>query len=145
MPFRRTLAIALLAALACRAGEPADLVLRRGVIYPFARDSATAEALAVRDGRVVYVGTDRGAGSYVGRRTQVIDLQGRMVLPAFRDTHVHPRGGMQLAECPLDELRTQQAVLDSVRRCVAARPEAAWIRGSGMSPASSISAAMSRA
>jgi predicted amidohydrolase YtcJ len=131
MPSRSRLAGLCLLALGCRHGEPADLVLRHGVVYPLARDSGAAQAIAVRDGRVVYLGDDRGARSFVGPRTTVIELEGRMVLPAFRDTHVHPRGGIQLGECPLDGLSSRQAVLDSVRRCAASHPGLAWIRGSG--------------
>ncbi len=107
------------------------MVLRHGAIYAVAEDTLPAQALAVRDGRVVYVGDDRGVASYIGRRTAVLDLAGRMVLPAFRDTHLHPRGGIQLGECTLDNLRTAEAVLDSVRRFAASHPEADWIRGSG--------------
>jgi len=131
MVSRSQVTFALLLLVSCRHGEPADVVLRNGVIYPLAEDSAAAQALAVRDGRVVYVGDDRGAGSYVGRRTVVIDLGGRMVLPAFRDAHLHPRGGLQLGECTLDNLRTAQAVLDSVRHFAALHPEVSWVRGSG--------------
>ena len=121
MPLRSAVLFTLLAAVACRHGEPADYLLRHGVVYPFAIDSAPAQAVAIRDGRVVYVGTDRRAGDFIGRKTVVFDLKGRMVLPAFRDTHLHPRGGIQLGECPLDDLTTEQAVLDSVSRYAAAR------------------------
>lgn len=117
--------------LACRQNEPADLVLRHAVVYATAIDSAPAEAVAIRDGRIVFVGSDSGADWFIGRRTQVLDLEGRMVLPAFRDTHMHPRGGIQLAECTLDDLRTRQEVLDSVRRYAERHPELRWIRGSG--------------
>ena len=130
MPARWFFPIAL-AALACRQGEPADLVLQGGVVYPKARDSSPAEAIAVRDGRIVFVGGDREAEGYIGRETRVIALGGRMVLPAFRDSHIHPRGGIQLGECPLDGLDRAAAVLDSVARCGAARPGTAWLRGSG--------------
>jgi len=121
----------LLGLLACRQGDPADMVLRHGAVYPLARDSASAEALAVRDGRIVFVGSDREVEAYIGRGTVVLDARGGMVLPGFRDTHAHPRGGIQLGECTLDGLRTRQEVLDSVRRYSAAHPEAPWIRGSG--------------
>lgn len=131
MPLRFALLFTLLAAVGCRHGEPADYVLRHGVVYPFAIDSAPAQAVAIRDGQVVFVGTDRGAASFIGRKTAVFDLKGRMVLPAFRDTHLHPRGGIQLGECPLDDLTTEQAVLDSVSRYAAAHPDLGWIRGSG--------------
>ena len=131
---RNRLALVLAAAsagAACRNADPADLVLRHGVIYPLATDSLQVETLAIRDGRIVYAGEDGAGARLIGRGTEVIELGGRMVLPAFRDTHLHPRGGMGLAECRFDELRTRQAVLDSVARCAAARPEQPWIRGRG--------------
>lgn len=133
LPPRCLYRVAILAvtAAACRHTDPAELVLRHGAIYPAAIDSGKVETLAVRDGRVVYAGDDRGAQRRIGSRTEVIELHGRMVLPAFRDTHVHPRGGIQLDECTLDELRSPRAILDSVSRYAAAHPEREWIRGSG--------------
>ena len=116
---------------ACRHSDPADLVLRNGTVYPIATDSIRIESLAVRDGQIVYAGADRGVRRLIGSRTRVIELEGRMVLPAFRDTHVHPRGGLGLSECRFDDLRTREAVLDSLRRCADAHPELPWIRGRG--------------
>jgi len=115
----------------CARPEPADLVLLNGAVYPFAIDSAKAEAVVVRDGHLIYLGEDRTARDYVGSRTMVLDLRGKMVLPGFRDTHLHPRGGISLAECPLEELRTREEILDSVRRYAAAHPDLPWIRGRG--------------
>ena len=116
---------------ACSRTNPADLVLRHGAIYPEAGDSGTVESLAVRNGRIVYAGEDRGARAYIGARTEVLELAGRMVLPGFHDTHMHPSGGVDLGECTLDGLRTREAVLDSVARYAATHPELPWIRGRG--------------
>ena len=116
---------------ACSNPEPADLVLLHGAVYPFAIDSARAEAVAVRHGVVVYVGDDRGARRLVGPGTTLQQLNGRMVLPAFHDTHMHPRGGIGLTECTLDDLATRDAVADSVRRCAVLHPDLAWVRGRG--------------
>ena len=126
-----TLLLGLLLPAACNRTDPADLVLRHGAIYPEAGDSGTLESLAVRDGRIVYAGDDRGARSYIGDRTEVLELAGRMVLPGFHDTHMHPSGGITLAECTLDHLGTREAILDSVTRYAASHPDLAWIRGRG--------------
>ena len=115
----------------CSNPEPADLVLLHGAVYPFAIDSARAQAVAVRHGVVVYVGDDRGARRLVGRGTILQQLNGKMVLPAFHDSHMHPRGGIGLTECTLDDLATREAVVDSVRRCATLHPDLAWIRGRG--------------
>jgi len=125
---RRLMAILLLAA--CRAQRPADLVFRNTAVYTMAAPEK-AEAIAIRDGRIVYVGENAGADRLVGDSTDVYDLAGRMVLPAFRDTHVHLRSGVTLSDCQFDELTTARAIVDSVRSCAAHTPKGEWIRGRG--------------
>ncbi|MFN0182107.1 MAG: amidohydrolase [Gemmatimonadales bacterium] len=114
---------------AFRSPRPADLVLK-GAVYTMASPEK-AEAVAVRDGKVVFVGASAEADRYVGDSTEFIDLGSRMILPGFVDTHVHPRGGLSLTECQFDNLTSAAAIVDSVARCAANAPNAAWIRGRG--------------
>ncbi|HEX7024691.1 MAG TPA: amidohydrolase family protein, partial [Gemmatimonadales bacterium] len=116
---------------ACAGSEPADLVLRHGAIHPRAEDSTSVEALAVRNGLIVYTGSDRGVLGYIGGRTVVIELGGRTVLPGLHDTHMHPRSGVGLGEPVLDGLATRQAILDTVAGYAARHPDQPWIRGRG--------------
>jgi len=125
-------AAALLGILAgCGSNRSADLVLLNGVIHPRAGDTVTVEALAVRDGLIVYAGSSAGARSSIGEGTRVIELAGKMVLPGFHDTHMHPLGGVGLAEPRLEDLESREAILDSVRSHAARHPELPWIRGRG--------------
>ncbi|MCC2962651.1 amidohydrolase [Massilia sp. IC2-278] len=105
---RRLVVVAfLLAGAGAQAAGPAvDLVYRNGVVYTVdARDSVHA-ALAVRAGRIAYVGSDAGAMALAGKRTRVIDLHGRMLMPGLVDAHMHPQsGGSRLLNCSLDYLR----------------------------------------
>jgi len=111
---------------------PSDLVLRNGAIYTMNAARNWAEAMAIDNGRIVYVGSDSAIKEWIGSRTKVIDLQGKMVLPRFHDSHVHPvSGGMELGECNLNGLSTQQQVLEAIRRYVQQNPDAVWIRGGG--------------
>ncbi|HEX6107646.1 MAG TPA: amidohydrolase [Gemmatimonadales bacterium] len=111
---------------------PADLVLRNGAVYTMDAARRWASAVAVRDGRIVYVGPDSLPPGLAGPATKTVDLAGGMVLPGFQDAHVHPiSAGVELGECPLVELTTRAALLDSIRACAAALPEAPWVRGSG--------------
>ncbi|HEY9518912.1 MAG TPA: amidohydrolase [Gemmatimonadales bacterium] len=130
---RRGMAVVvLLGTLAgCGTNRPADLVLLQGAIHPKAGDTLTVEALAVRDGLIVYAGSSEGARASIGERTRVIDLAGKMVLPGFHDTHMHPRGGVGLGEPRLEDLESRQAILDSVRSYATRHPELPWIRGRG--------------
>jgi predicted amidohydrolase YtcJ len=91
-----------------------------------------AGAVAVRGGRIVYVGPDSLAPGMTGPATEVVDLAGAMVLPGFQDAHVHPlSSGVELGECHLHGLTSAGAVADSIRACAAAAPDLPWVRGGG--------------
>ncbi|NRQ37742.1 amidohydrolase [Nonomuraea sp. NN258] len=84
------------------APEPADLVLTGGYVYTVDREDSVHQALAISGGRIVYVGTDRGARRHAGKGTEVVDLGGRMVMPGLHDGHVHEMsGGKGLLDCDL--------------------------------------------
>jgi hypothetical protein len=112
--------------------DPADLVLRGGQVYTLDASRSWAESVAVRDGRIVAVGTDAEVASHHGPATRVIELGGRMVLPGFHDSHVHPlTGGVELGQCSLNGLATADAVLGKIRECAAGLPPGAWLVGGG--------------
>ena len=69
---------------------PADLVVRNARVYTVDASRSWAEALAVRGDRLVAVGSARDVQPYVGPSTRVVDAGGRLVLPGFHDSHVHP-------------------------------------------------------
>jgi len=114
------------------APSSADLVLRRGAIYTVDASRSWAESLAIRGGRIVYVGADQGIESWIGTTTAVVELDGKMVLPGFHDSHVHlVGGGVEVGECNLNGLTTLEEVLKEVQRYAAAHPTKPWIRGGG--------------
>jgi hypothetical protein len=118
-------------AAAVTAPAPADLVLTGGAVYTMDAARSWSEALAVRDGRIAYVGSDVGARALVGPRTRVVSLGGRLVLPSFQDAHVHPvSGGVELGQCNINDLATKEAILEKVRAC-AATEKKTWIVGGG--------------
>jgi predicted amidohydrolase YtcJ len=114
--------------------EPADLLLRGGAVYTVDAPRSWAQAVAVRDGGIVYVGSDEEAAAFVGEGTRVVDLDGRMLLPGFQDAHIHPiSGGLRAIGCELGDLTTQAAYLKAVADYAAAHPEETWILGGGWS------------
>ncbi len=116
--------------LGCRPTKPADVVLKNTAVYTMATPDP-AQAIAIRGNRIVFVGANAEADKYVGDSTEVFDLGGRMVMPGFRDVHVHPQSGIGLSDCHFEDLETAQAVVDSVARCVAGAKPGAWVRGRG--------------
>jgi len=83
--------------------EAADAVYRHGYVYTVDATDSVREAVAVRGGRIVYVGDDSGVQPYIGPATRVTDLQGRMLMPGLVDGHMHPvSGGAKLTRCNLE-------------------------------------------
>jgi predicted amidohydrolase YtcJ len=111
--------------------EAADLLLIHGRVYTVESAQPWAEAVAVRDGRIVAVGSSEDlAARYDARSTR--DLGGQMLLPGFHDAHVHPEGaGVELALCNLNEAATVDAIVAKVRACVETTPGDGWIVGGG--------------
>jgi predicted amidohydrolase YtcJ len=110
---------------------PADLILRHAAVYTVDAARSWASAVAIRDGRITFVGDSLPPG-LIGPATEVVDLAGKMVLPGFQDGHVHLiDAGVQLGECALDNLRTEAEIADTIRAYAAAHPDLAWVRGSG--------------
>jgi hypothetical protein len=110
----------------------ADLILTNGRVQTHDAARRVADAIAVRQGRIVAVGPVRDVQLLAGSRTRVIDLGGRMVLPGFQDAHVHPPiGGLVRLRCDLHERRGLDTYLQVVRDYAESHPDEAWIRGGG--------------
>jgi predicted amidohydrolase YtcJ len=105
---------------ALAADPPADAVYHNGRIYTVDADSSTQEALAVRDGRIVYVGDGAGARRFAGTHTEVVDLGGRMMMPGLVDAHMHPlSGGLMLLACSLNyEALTVEQFQARIQACL---------------------------
>jgi len=134
MPVRAALAAGLSCGLlaACNPvddGAPAaDLVLTGGRIYSVDVDAPWAEAVAIRDGRFVYVGDDNGATALADDGTEQIDLDGRFVVPGLIDGHTHP-GMYELEQYDAYVLeKEREAFLAGVREAAEAHPGDGWLR-----------------
>lgn len=100
------LLMAWLALLACAAHAAApryaDTVYQHGYVYTVDPRNSVQQALAVRSGVIVYVGSDAGAQSFIGPQTTRVDLKGHMLMPGLVDGHMHPlEGGASLLGCDL--------------------------------------------
>jgi predicted amidohydrolase YtcJ len=111
--------------------QSADLVLRGGVVHTVNADQPRAEAIAVSGKSIVFVGRNEDATAYVGPATEVVDLEGRLVLPGLVDAHLHPLGGAvkELYQCNFPFSATPEEIQATVAACVAERPDAEWIVG----------------
>lgn len=99
--------------------QPADLVVTDARIYTEDAQHRTVQALAVRDGKFVYAGTAAGASAFIGSKTRVERLDGRLVLPGLIDSHIHPAGIVQLDVCDLDsQAKSLAEITEFVRGCI---------------------------
>jgi predicted amidohydrolase YtcJ len=114
------------------AGGPADLVLTNGVVFTMDPAHPKAEAVAVKGGRITFVGTASEAKARIGAQTNVEDLHGHVVLPSFFDSHTHLIwSATQLEDVDLSSATTVDALLAPIRARAKADPKAPWVRGIG--------------
>lgn len=124
--FAGLLAVAALA-LPLSAAE-ADLILHRGKIATVDERFSLREALAVKDGKLLAVGTSAEVLKLKGPRTEVVDLQGRLVIPGLMDSHVHPTGAaMTEFDHPVPDMESIADVLAYLRGRAQVVPEGEWI------------------
>ena len=111
---------------------PADFIVVNARIYTADATRPVARALAVRDGVIVFVGSERGAEALAGSRTERWDLDGKTVIPGMVDAHVHLVGlGEALRIVDLTGTRSYDEVVARVaERARTARP-GEWLRGRG--------------
>jgi len=83
----------MLALAACTQPQEADRAYRNGTIYTVDQEFSTASAFGVKDGKFIYVGDDIGLEAHIGPNTDVVDLEGKTVIPGLHDAHVHIRYG----------------------------------------------------
>ncbi|QEA28883.1 amidohydrolase [Microbacterium sp. CBA3102] len=111
--------------------DVADLIVTGSVIRTADRTNPIVEALAVRDGRILAVGSRSDIESFRGRRTQSLEVGDAAVYPGFVDVHNHHAlaGRTELFELSLAPALTLDEILDRVREKAAELPEDAWIVG----------------
>lgn len=111
---------------------PADTILLNAVIYTVDAGRPPMEALAVRDGRLITVGSASEALAYRGRDTTVIDAGGRAVVPGLHDAHGHFLGlGASLQDLDARQASSAEALAELVRERMSSLPADAWITGRG--------------
>ncbi|MBN9083478.1 MAG: amidohydrolase [Rhizobiales bacterium] len=108
--------------------QNADTILRNGKIYTVDKDFRTAQAVAIRDGRISAVGDDATVMKEAGPTTQVIDLAGRTVIPGLTDTHLHQSfAATNLPAVQLIEARSVADVQKRIAERAAQTPAGQWI------------------
>lgn len=111
----------------------ADTVLVKGRFYTVDEENSWAEAIAIEDGTIVYVGSMKGINSYVGKKTEVIDLEGKFALPSFVDSHLHPLSNSYayLFQAALFNLSSTDEYVKAIKAFAEKHPDMEGIMGAG--------------
>ena len=108
--------------------KTADLVIRGGKIVTVDRSFRIVDAMAIRKGRIVAVGTNKDIARLVGPSTRVVNLRGKMVLPGLIDSHVHAGGASRYeADHEIPSMDTIADVLAYIRDRTQVVPKGEWI------------------
>ena len=94
----------------------ADMILSNGNVYTVNDAAPHAEAIAIKDGRILFVGSNDEAKKYSGPKTRSIDLQGKTVVPGFTDSHYHILGvGQREMQLNLEGTTSRESFLSKVK------------------------------
>jgi predicted amidohydrolase YtcJ len=116
--------------------KKASLILKNGSIYPVDGKNSWAQAVAIADDRIVLVGSNTDVETYIGPETVEIDLDGKMVLPAFVDSHMHPAHSAYIYKYHLNLFKVTGddlilTYLNTIREFVKMNSDKPWIIGGG--------------
>ena len=128
---RKFLLIASLFALVSCANNKVDTIIHHAVIYTVDSAYTTAEAMAIKDGKIVAVGKNEEIQKKY-TATENIDAAGKAVYPGFIDAHAHFVGyGRSLFQVDLYGTNTWEEAVERVKAFAAKNPDIAWIQGRG--------------
>jgi len=115
-----------------RTPQEADIVFQNGNIYTVDRHRSQAEAVAVNGKDIIYVGSNSKAAEFIGPKTEVIDLRGKMVLPGFIDSHAHASATINEDDSVmLFHLKTAEDYVAAVKEFAFKHPDLSVIYGHG--------------
>jgi predicted amidohydrolase YtcJ len=125
-------AMALIAGCVAAGQEPADLVLLNGRVITMDDARPEAQAVAMAGDRILAVGSDGEVRRHVGPETEVLDLEGRLVVPGFIDGHAHFMGiGEALINLDLTQATSWDEIVGIVEEAARMSGEGDWIVGRG--------------
>jgi len=112
----------------------ADIVFINGFVYTVNENRSIAEAVVVRKNKIIFVGSSENARPFITEKSIVIDLQGRMLLPGFHDSHAHVlEGGVSLNMCNLSAMKTPREYVAALKDYGEKNPSKEWVTGFGWS------------
>ncbi len=112
--------------------ETAELVINNAKVYTVNKNQPDAEALAVKEGKIIFVGNNADVKKYIGDKTEIIDAKGQFVMPGFIEGHGHIHGlGASLVNLNLMNVKNWDEIVTMVADAVKKAKPGDWIVGRG--------------
>ena len=112
--------------------EKADMVISNGIIYTMDDFNPLAEAVAIREGKIIAVGSEYAVGTYIGSETKILDLNGKTMVPGLIEGHGHFMGmGYAKMRLDLSTVNNYDELVDMVADAVIEAEPGEWILGRG--------------
>lgn len=116
----------------CTTQQPADLIIQGGTIYTVNDKQTTVDAVAIRGKRIIAVGSVNELEKLKGEKTQVLDLQGKIMTPGFIEGHAHIMGvGYNELNLDLMDVKSYDEMVEKVREAASKALPGQWILGRG--------------
>ena len=111
------------------AGE-ADIVIKNGTVWTVNKSNPTAQAIAIKNNKIIHVGSNHTIQSFIGDHTQIIDAKGKLVLPGFNDNHVHFESTCRIVTgLNLMDVHEEKPFIERVRSVHERFAAGVWITG----------------
>lgn len=111
--------------------QTADTVYLNGKIYTLNETKPWVQAIAIKDKKFIFVGSNEDVKKLQGSSTSVVDLKGKMLMPGIQDMHAHPMqaGETELFQCGFPFTLSVDEIVEKVKACAEKTPKGQWIRG----------------
>jgi predicted amidohydrolase YtcJ len=114
--------------------ETADIVFTNGILCTVDSLNTIAEAVAIKDKSIIFVGDNDGVQNYIDENTKVIDLNGKMLLPGFIDSHCHSISSYRyFFELNLYGIKTYEEIQSAIKKYLTEHPDTKYLKGRGWS------------
>ncbi len=120
----------------CQAQQTADLAYFNGKIYTADASQTFASAIAIKDGKIIYVGNDEGINDFIGDNTEFSNLEGSLMMPGIHDVHIHTleASASSWGDCALDgDAADPESHLDVLADCQLQPNANGWLTATGYS------------
>lgn len=118
----------LLVLTACKIENPADMIIKNGKILTVDKHFTIAEAMAIKDDKIIAVGSNRDIMKLAGKHGEVIDAAGKTVVPGIIDAHLHPEmASVSELEETIPDVNTIGELLEWISEQASIKKEGEWI------------------